>query len=78
MHGKANPRRIPCPTLCLAGEGEAPITLRIACECIAQLPHPMKKLVVFTDEEGGAAHCQINNLALPNRVMFDWLDKVLV
>jgi pimeloyl-ACP methyl ester carboxylesterase len=75
-HGKANPRKIACPTLCLAGEGEARITLQIARECFAQLPHPMKKLVIFTKAEGGAAHCQVDNLALPNRVMFDWLDTV--
>lgn len=76
VYGKADPRKTLCPTLCLAGEGEAPITLQIARECFAQLPHPKKKLVIFTREEGGEAHCQINNLALPNRVMFDWLDEV--
>jgi hypothetical protein len=76
VYGKADPRRIPCPTLCLAGESEAPITLRIAYECFAHLPHPMKKLIIFTKKEGGAAHCQVNNLALPNRVIFDWLDTV--
>jgi pimeloyl-ACP methyl ester carboxylesterase len=75
-HGMADPRKIGCPTLCLAGEGEAPITLQIARECFAQLPHPLKKLVIFTREEGGEAHCQINNLALPNGVMFDWLGRV--
>ena len=64
------------PDPVLAGEGEAPITLQIARECFEQLPHPMKKLVIFTKEEGGEAHCQVNNLALPNGVMFDWLDRV--
>lgn len=76
VYGKADPRKILCPTLCLAGEGEAPITLQIARECFAQLPHPKKKLVIFTQEEGGEAHCQVDNLALPNRVIFDWLDEV--
>lgn len=76
VYGRVDPRTIRCPTLCLAGEGEAPITLRIARECFAQLPHPRKKLVIFTREEGGEAHCQVNNLALPNGVMFDWLDEV--
>jgi pimeloyl-ACP methyl ester carboxylesterase len=76
VHGTADPRKIQCPTLCLAGEGEAPITLQIARECFAQLPHPAKQLVIFTKAEGGEAHCQVNNLALPNRVMFDWLDAV--
>ncbi|MDQ2995641.1 MAG: alpha/beta hydrolase [Chloroflexota bacterium] len=76
VYGTADPRAIDCPTLCLAGEGEAPITLQIARECFGQLPHPAKKLVIFTQAEGGEAHCQVNNLALPNRVMFDWLDTV--
>lgn len=76
VHGWAAPHKILCPTLCLAGEGEAPITLKIAGECLEQLPHPMKRLRIFTKEEGGEAHSQVNNLALPNRVMFDWLDEV--
>jgi pimeloyl-ACP methyl ester carboxylesterase len=76
VHGRADPRKIVCPTLCLAGEGEAPITLKIARECIEQLPHPMKVLRIFTKEDGSEAHCQVDNPALPNRVMFDWLDKV--
>ena len=76
VYGRADPGKIACPTLCLAGEGEAPITLQIAHECFEQLPHPGKKLVIFTKEEGGEAHCQVNNLALPNTVMFDWLDSV--
>jgi pimeloyl-ACP methyl ester carboxylesterase len=76
FHGTADPRRILCPTLCLAGAGEAPITLQVARECHAQLPHPKKQLRIFTRDEGGEAHCQVNNLALPNGVMFDWLDEV--
>lgn len=75
-HGKTRPSEIQIPTLCLAGEGEAKITLDVARACYQQLPHPKKKLVIFTKEEGGEAHCQINNLALPNQVMFDWLEEV--
>jgi pimeloyl-ACP methyl ester carboxylesterase len=74
--GKTKPSDIRCPTLCIAGEGEARITLDVARECFAQLPNPKKRLVIFTRAEGGEAHCQVNNLALPNRVMFDWLDDV--
>lgn len=76
VHGKADLSQIRCPALCLAGEGEAKITLDIARECLARLPNPHKQLVIFTAEEGGEAHCQVNNPALPNRVIFDWLDKV--
>jgi alpha-beta hydrolase superfamily lysophospholipase len=76
FNGKADTRKIACPVLLLAGEGEAAVTLQIARECYEQLPHPMKKLVIFTKEEGGEAHCQVNSLALPNGVIFDWLDQV--
>jgi pimeloyl-ACP methyl ester carboxylesterase len=77
FYGKADPRQISCPTLLLAGEGEAAITLQIARECYEQLPNPQKKMVIFTQEEGGEAHCQVNNLALPNRVIFAWLAVVM-
>ncbi|MEZ4859889.1 MAG: alpha/beta fold hydrolase [Caldilineaceae bacterium] len=73
FYGKADPRQILCPTLMLAGEGEAAVTLQIARECYDQLPNPQKKLVIFTAADGGEAHCQVNNLALPNRVIFAWL-----
>lgn len=76
FNGRADPRKISCPTLCLAGEGEAAVTLQIARGCYEQLPHPKKKLVIFTRQDGSEAHCQIDNLALPNGVIFDWLDEV--
>lgn len=75
-YGKADLSRIRCPVLCLAGEGEAKITLDIARESIRKLPNPQSKLIIFTREEGGEAHCQIDNLALPNRTVFDWLEAV--
>lgn len=73
-HGRADVRKIQCPALLLAGEGEAKITLDIARETLAQLPNPNKRLRIFTQAEGGEAHCQVNNLPLPNGVMLDWLD----
>jgi hypothetical protein len=76
MHGKADCKRISCATLCIAGEGEAAITHQMANKCFAELPHPQKKLLILTVEEGGEAHCQVNNLPLLNRVIFDWLELV--
>ncbi len=75
--GKVDPRQIHCPTLCLAGAGEAQATLDIARECYQLLPDKQKKLVIFTAEQGSEAHCQVNNPALPNQTIFDWLDDVL-
>ena len=62
----------------MGGEGEAATTLLIAQECYRMLPKPDKKMVIFTTEQGGKAHYQVNNLELPNGVMIDWLDEVLV
>jgi pimeloyl-ACP methyl ester carboxylesterase len=76
VHGKANLKQIQCPALLLAGEGEARITLDIARECINQLPDPQKKLIIFTKEQNGEAHCQVNNLLLPNHTIFEWLDQL--
>lgn len=76
VHGKADCKRITCATLCMAGEGEADITHKMANKCFEQLPHPQKKLVILTKEEGGEAHCQVNNLPLLNQVIFDWLEEV--
>jgi pimeloyl-ACP methyl ester carboxylesterase len=76
FHGKADCKRIPCATLCMVGEGEAPITHEMAKKCYTELPHPQKKLVILTKKEGGEAHCQVNNLPLLNRVIFDWLREV--
>jgi pimeloyl-ACP methyl ester carboxylesterase len=73
-NGKIDVKQIQCPALLLSGEGEADITLKIVRECFEQLPNPHKKMVIFTREQGGEAHCQIDNLALPNQTMFDWLD----
>ena len=75
-NGKVDIRNVKCPALLLAGDGEPEVTLKIARECFEQLPNPQKKIVVFSEAQGGEAHCQINNLALPNGTMFDWLDEV--
>jgi pimeloyl-ACP methyl ester carboxylesterase len=76
VYGKTDLSRVRCPVLCMAGEGEAKITLDIARETIAKLPNPRSKLRIFTAEEEGDAHCQVDNLALPNGVMFDWLEDL--
>jgi pimeloyl-ACP methyl ester carboxylesterase len=77
VSAKADCRRITCPALFMAGEDEARITLELARQSYALLPNPRKQLAVLTRDEGGAAHCQIDNLPLLNRVILDWLEGVL-
>jgi pimeloyl-ACP methyl ester carboxylesterase len=76
INGKVDVRQVACPALLLAGEGEAPVTLEITRECYEKLPHPRKRMIIFTKAQGGEAHCQVNNLALPNRAIFAWLEEV--
>lgn len=76
LFARAKPTKIQCPTLCMAGEGEAEVTLAQARACFERLPNPLKRLTILTKEEGGEAHCQVNNLGLLNQVIFDWLDEV--
>jgi len=77
LYARANPRQIQCPTFCLAGESEATITLKMTRECYERLPNPKKLLAILTKEQGGAAHCQVDNLPLLHRLLFDWLAEVL-
>jgi pimeloyl-ACP methyl ester carboxylesterase len=76
FHGKADPAKIACPTLCLAGAAEAPVTRQIAQECGQKLPHPQTKVIIFTKQDGSDAHCQVDNLDVPNRAIFAWLAEV--
>ena len=76
FHGRADPAKIACPALCLAGAAEAPVTRQIAEECGRKLPHPQTKVIIFTKEDGSDAHCQVDNLDVPNRAIFGWLAEV--
>jgi pimeloyl-ACP methyl ester carboxylesterase len=75
-YARANCGKIQCPTLCMAGESEAKVTLNQTRECFKRLPNPKKRLAILRKGEGGDEHCQVYNLELLNRVIFDWLDEV--
>jgi len=60
----------------MAGESEAEITLKQTTQCFEQLPNSLKRLAIFSEEDGGAAHCQIDNLPLLHRTIFDWLQDI--
>jgi hypothetical protein len=38
---------------------------------------PRKELKVFTREEGGYHHCQVDNVSIGTCYMWDWLEDVL-
>jgi hypothetical protein len=74
---------IECPTLVLEAEGEYAQTDRtnglLAMRFISEMKCPLT-IHEFTIAEDGwaASHCQIGGPETANRVIFDWLDKVVV
>jgi len=66
-----------CPFLLMHGEGDEQIPMRDAQACFDAVGSADKTLRVFTREEGGFHHCQIDNVSLGTAVMWDWIEQVL-
>jgi dienelactone hydrolase len=70
-------QKIECPFLLTHGEGDAQIPLALAQKCFDAVGSERKTFKVFTREEGGYHHCQVDNLTLGTSYMWDWLEDVL-
>jgi dipeptidyl aminopeptidase/acylaminoacyl peptidase len=69
--------RITCPLLILHGENDRQISVDSAHKLFAAATNAVQKnLKIFTVEEGGAEHCQINNRTIAGDVMGDWAAEV--
>ncbi len=69
--------RIECPFLLLHGAGDEQIPLEEAQLCFDKVGSRQKTFRVFTREEGGFHHCQIDNLSIGVAAFADWLEDVL-
>jgi dipeptidyl aminopeptidase/acylaminoacyl peptidase len=69
--------RITCPFLLVHGEGDAQIPLDLARRCFDAVGAKRKELKVFSREEGGYHHCQIDNVSIGTAYMWDWAAEVL-
>jgi alpha-beta hydrolase superfamily lysophospholipase len=70
-------QKIRCPFLLTHGEGDAQIPLALAQKCFDAVGSKRKTFKVFTRDEGGYHHCQVDNLTLGTSYMWDWLEDVL-
>ena len=70
-------QKIACPFLLLHGEGDEQIPLEIAHRVIDKVGSKDKTLKVFTREEGGYHHCQIDNVSIGVSYMWDWIQSRL-
>lgn len=70
-------QKIACPFLMLHGEGDEQIPMSEAQKCFDAVGSKNKTMKVFTREEGGYHHCQIDNQSICSAFMWDWLERVL-
>jgi dipeptidyl aminopeptidase/acylaminoacyl peptidase len=70
-------QKIECPFLLLHGEGDEQIPLPEAQKCFDAVGSKQKVFRLFTREEGGYHHCQIDNASIGHAAMWDWLEEVL-
>lgn len=70
--------KITCPLLILHGENDRQTPLWHAEKLFeAAVNSPGRKLKVFTLAEGGAEHCQLDNVSMASDYMADWAAKTL-
>ena len=70
-------QKIACPFLMLHGEGDEQIPLPEAQKCFDAVGSSRKTMKIFTRQEGGYHHCQIDNQSICSSYMWDWLERVL-
>jgi dienelactone hydrolase len=70
-------QKMRCPFLLLHGEGDQQISLELAHKCFDAVGSKQKTLRVFTREEGGFHHCQVDNITIGVHTMWDWVTDVL-
>ncbi|HKX19450.1 MAG TPA: prolyl oligopeptidase family serine peptidase [bacterium] len=68
--------RIACPFLLVHGEGDGQIPLATARRCFDAVGSRRKTFKVFTREEGGYHHCQVDNTSIAVAYMWDWLEDI--
>jgi dipeptidyl aminopeptidase/acylaminoacyl peptidase len=70
-------QKMRCPFLLTHGAGDEQIPLAIAEKCFAAVGSEHKTLKVFTREEGGFHHCQVDDVTIGTNFMWDWAADVL-
>ena len=70
-------QKMRCPYLLVYGEGDQQAPFEHAQKMIAACGSERKTLKVFTREEGGYHHCQVDNVSIGVAYMWDWIADVL-
>ncbi len=67
--------KVECPFLLLHGENDRIVPISAAHKLYAQIGSKKKEFRIFTPEEGGAEHCQVDHRQLGVDYIGDWLLK---
>lgn len=68
---------ITCPTLALVSDGDGEELIRQAKQFVNSIGSSRKDFYQFSmEKDGSEEHCQLDNRARSNQVMFDWLDNI--
>ena len=67
--------KVECPILILHGENDRVVPLAEAKKLYERVGSKNKTLKIFTEAEGGAEHCQVDNRQLGVDTIGDWLLK---
>ena len=70
-------QRMTCPFLLLHGAGDEQIPLELAEKLFEAAGSKQKALKIFSRDEGGFHHCQVDNITIGVHYMFDWIADVL-
>ncbi len=69
--------KVECPILILHGENDRVVPLAEARKLYERVGSKNKTLKIFTEAEGGAEHCQVDNRQLGVDFIGDWLVKTM-
>ncbi len=69
--------KMECPFLLVHGEEDPQISIEDAKACFDAVGSKDKTLRIFTAEEGGSQHCQIDARGIALPLIFDWLAEKL-
>jgi dienelactone hydrolase len=67
--------RIKCPLYIIHGENDRQVPVQQALDTFESATTRNKKLKIFTLEEGGAEHCQIDNRTFSADCLADWFSE---
>jgi dipeptidyl aminopeptidase/acylaminoacyl peptidase len=70
--------KVQCPFLVLHGENDRVVPVSAAHQLYAAIGSRKKEIRIFTAEEGGAEHCQVDHRQLGVDFIGDWLTKNMV